>query len=430
MASNNSKKLFGNRGFSLIELSIATGIVMISLVAAGNIVNLLYSSNSHLDSLSKQNIVKGNIVGQLVTESNWKATFSDKTNQQNNKMDCLYNHTDCSGVIAPQTFRLLDSKLNVLYNGAATDGTTPNGYTATGATCANFGAPNDACPYHYDLTWQPVCNAGACIDPLVKIHGNFNVNFASQVAGRPNSKNYLPMNFDVVMNMKPRANLYAYPITFYVNWNQNPGPVYAPFTFSIPHSPIANAEGAITLLSATKGDPGAAVVQTGNTIRYTPKPNFYGIDFVEYKFQDEIGNQGTGRVWMKVVTPFTWVGDGSDKKASSKANWCGTVSSDGQCMHDMDPTVGFPHLVFNNNCNVCSQIELDIPRMDGLEIMSSFHGTISQTTDVLIETQPAGWGLMTPLNASYHHQGFYQSGGTFDTNGFNPTNQTNYPINN
>ncbi len=406
---------------------------MISLVAAGNIVNLIYSSNSHMDSLSKQNIVKGNFIGELVTESNWKATYADQTNMNINKMDCLYNHTDCSALIgAPQVFRIIDSKLNVAYDGSATGGPT-NGFTATGGNCSTYGKASDACPYHYDLTWEPICQAGSCIDPLVKIHAKFSVNFASQVAGRPNSTNYLPMNFDLIMNMKPRANLYAYPITFYVNWNAAPGP-YTPFSFSIPHSPIANAEGAVVLTKVTKGDPAAVVTMSGNTISYTPKLNFYGMDFMEYEFRDEIGNTGKGRVWMKVVTPFTWVGDGTDKRASSKANWCGNVSSDGQCMHDLDPSSPvstsagwiYPHLVFNSNCNVCSNIELDLPQIDALEISSSFHGKVTQTANVMIESKSAGWMNPNPYNTNYAHQGFYQAAGTFDTNGNNLSLQTDF----
>jgi hypothetical protein len=345
MKSDKFKKILETRGFSLVELSIAIGIVMVSLVAAGNIVTLIYSSNSHLNSMSKQTIVKGNFIGQLMTESNWKSTYSDARNMDvtYGKMDCLYNHSDCSALVgAPATFRVVDSKLKVAYDPTATDGVTPNGFTPSGSTCTSFGSASDTCPYHYDLTWEPICTAGltTCIDPLIKIHGKFHVNFASVEAGHSNSLDFMPMNFDLIMNMKPRTNLYAYPVTFYVNWNIDPGP-YTPFNFSIPYGPIANAEGAITLDKVTVGIAGSLATMSGNAITYTPLKSYYGMDFIDYDFHDSIGNKGRGRAWMKVVTPFTWVGDGSDKKASSKENWCGNVTSDGVCMHDLDPTAPY-----------------------------------------------------------------------------------------
>ncbi len=425
---NSIFKIFINiRGFSLIELSVATGIVMVSLVAAGNIVNLIYNSNSHLDSLSKQNLVKSNFIGQIITESNWKATYSDPTNMAANSMQCLYDHTDCSAMVGQsQSFHLLDSKLNVIYHPMSpSTGNLPNGFTATGSSCTSFGAAaTDACPYHYDLTWTPICNVGTCIDPLVKIHGQFHVNFASQVAGRPNSKDYLPMNFDVILNMKPRANLYAYPVTFYVNWNTNPG--YTPFTFLLPHSPIANAEGAITLTKVTKGNPASLVpVPVGNTVSYTPPLNFYGMDFIDYEFKDEIGNKGKGRVWMKVVTPFTWVGDGGDHLTSNSLNWCGTATPAGLCSHNATPNSN-SHFVFNNVCNFCGDVIIDAQTsgtVAGFEVSARYKGGFTQNATLNITT---GVCCAGGPNDGYAHQGFYLGNGSYNTSGFDLNVRMNF----
>ncbi len=497
------KQLFSRGGFSLVELSVATGIVMISLVAAGNIVQLIYQSSAHLDSLVKQNNLKGIFISQILNESNWFSTYADPVNMStsNAKMACLYNHTDCSALVGVQTqFRVVNANLNVIYdattsnnnsggggggggggsgggsgvgggnnqgnggdngnhygeinngngngnggngngnggngNGNGSNGggggnsqsSTPNGFNPLGSTCTGYGAVSDTCPYQYVLTWTPLCKAGAkCVDPLVKVQGVFNINFASQHTDQPNTSNYVPMQFSLIMSMKMQNTLYAIPPVLMANWRQT-GQNYQAIQIQLPNS--SNAVGSITLVSASQtGYAGGTVTTSGNTINYTPPTNFYGLDFLDYKFKDSIGNQGTNRVWIKIMTPFTWTGDGTNSNASNAVNWCGNVSN-GSCSHNANPASNssnsLPHLVFNQNCTRCSSVNLDISNLDGIEIYSSFPGVIAQSQDLQITTNAASWGGTTAMQPNFKHQGYYQAGGTFRTGQYNMTNTSLY----
>ncbi len=96
----------------------------------------------------------------------WQNTVNDA---QNTSLTCLRNATSCAG--AGGSFRLWNAATvpAVYYDPAGAS----NGFGPTGAPCTTFDSlkGNDACPFHFSLSWTAICPLPGCSPPQVQISG-------------------------------------------------------------------------------------------------------------------------------------------------------------------------------------------------------------------------------------------------------------------
>lgn len=152
------------KGFSLIEMSMAT---LLSAIVTASAATLIVNSvqNTARASLVTQFIqIRQSILATLADDASWDQMISN-----NPGMACLKNGTSCQAGGTPitnQRFSLYD------FNGIKVgDGDDPlSGYRANGSRCrAADNSGDDECPIHFDTYWSAVCPPGPCINPDVSI---------------------------------------------------------------------------------------------------------------------------------------------------------------------------------------------------------------------------------------------------------------------
>jgi prepilin-type N-terminal cleavage/methylation domain-containing protein len=166
------------RGFSLLELLVALGVLSVVVFAIADL-NLSLRKQQITTTYSTQlDVLKRNIVAVVNNENSWLKTIaagSPTGLYPQSNMGCLADGTTpCTvdgtpggALIQNQPLALLDAAGNVVF-----DSTQPNsGFTLQGLPCSNFSMTgNDDCPLRFQLNWSAVCSP-PCTNPLVKVNG-------------------------------------------------------------------------------------------------------------------------------------------------------------------------------------------------------------------------------------------------------------------
>lgn len=156
------------RGFSLMELIIASAIYGVVVLGVGFAINQIVNLKIEAESLNEIHEFRSHIFSTVDDPVAWSNTVV--ANQSSAAMLCLLNGTSCApgGVpITDRPFRLLNQSGGEVY-----DSIDPTrGFTGKGTPCTNFSltAGDASCPFRFDLRWSAVCDPANCINPQIKI---------------------------------------------------------------------------------------------------------------------------------------------------------------------------------------------------------------------------------------------------------------------
>lgn len=151
----------------------------------------LFKHQSRNNNIMSLMTLKTSIESLLADPAIWQASINHNLNNMPS-MNCLRQGTDCTAQAAPS--------VNPIYGIAATNGSvlfnfTPpgKGFDTRGKPCTTFSETgNDACPFTYNLRWEPRCigGVGGCRNPTVRIIGTLKYRPKTQTLGPLNPKNY------------------------------------------------------------------------------------------------------------------------------------------------------------------------------------------------------------------------------------------------
>lgn len=162
--------LHNKKGFSLAEMGIALGI--------GSIILLTVTTANHwLNGMSKssgRSLVAATIQSEMMNTvrntSTWQETMNHSSNAS--QLGCLLDdNLSCKGKGGKISLRTHNGE-PFLEKYDSLDIT--HGFTEEGIPCKGFIATgNDACPFHVDVFWKPICNSDECLKPMAEIKLQF-----------------------------------------------------------------------------------------------------------------------------------------------------------------------------------------------------------------------------------------------------------------
>ena len=398
------------KGMTLVEVMLASFVIMVSVLGASTIGNLIYSTSSVLTSSNARDGVRSEINRNLTNNSVWRSTYMDINNTS---MTCLRDRTDCSGVsaMANRSFRIVKFGGEVIYDPSANGGLAGfnrQGVKCNAATDGLFDATNGnyKCPLRYDLSWRPLCPpSGVCIDPIVEISASVSVKSTANDKmytidydlTDPNNR----LNFKMLLPMPQSAPPIARTDSFIINRGETP-------LFDVLANDFVEEGYTLTLVSVTSTNGWVSI--SGNKIQYSPDPIYYGTDSLRYVVQDNSGKKSTGYVFVKIMTPYTWTGLAGNTDITNPQNWCGTVIN-GVCQGRS--LVAKADLIFNENCTNCNAKINSSLTVSSLRMTKGFTGTIEQNANLNAIT--SGAARSSEDIAPYGYT-FMQEAGTYKIN--------------
>ncbi|GEM_PF-5351618 len=402
-----------NKGLSLIEIIFAVFISGVAILTLNIFATQMDMENKKLSDSSTAIRKNYDFLELMNNPTIWKATVLDISNY--NYFSCklgilphpnFFGKLDCSKM--DNKFRIIssDGSSTIIYdqNERNADGQLV-GFTTEGVKCYGFDAVNgsDTCPTHYEITWDlPCVKAGNCKEPSVKVSVKQITKYLTKKALDSERDFNLNINLPQSSDIVPRDTSLMVGI--------NSGEQTLDILKSDYSSDLFNLR-----LKTVESSSGATVEIKGNKISYKPKANFYGLDKVSYTVEQNLFDKLTksdGVLWVKVMTPYTWTGDGPAEEVSAsgkkwysiynKMNWCGEVVNN-KCTHfNPDPkkvndlltleNLKQASLVFNEtcvNCNVLMKALMGNNQiiLNGIEIGASFPGEIKQIDNISIEVR-------------------------------------------
>lgn len=186
------KKTLCNKGFSLVEIMISFGIIVVLLLAGNTLINLTSQQKGNFESYG----ALFNLKNQLLNYLNNKQAMLN-TVSSNATMLCLKDITNCTPGV-DKDVDVFDSAPNLADSQAVTvfKQTPGNGFTPKGVTCSTY--PSQECPFRYVVRWRPQCgtDASRCRAPNYLIKAKFRV--ASVYKGPPINPDFF--SFEVSRN--------------------------------------------------------------------------------------------------------------------------------------------------------------------------------------------------------------------------------------
>jgi hypothetical protein len=368
----------------------------------------------------------------------WKATVLDVKNYS--YFSCklgITPHPDAGVVDCAQ----IDNKFKIINNDNGSivyDQTEKDaadklvGFTAEGTKCFGFDAVNgnDNCPTHYQVTWDlPCLRVANCKEPMAVVAIKQITRYSTKTGLNSDKVYSLNVNLPQAVEIAPRDS------TYMVNINDPNVTLdvlktdYAVDTFNLKIKTVSSSVN-------------STVSIVDNKIVYAPKANYYGVDKIYYTVEQNLFDKVTkadGVIWVKVMTPFTWVGDGQVVDTNSftgrkwyslfdKMNWCGQVvnnkcnhfnaNPDNQTNWLSDSELKNASLVFNemcSNCHVLFKIPSGHPQtvitLNAMEVTENFAGELKQVDHLKLLTVRNSYNRNANEPALLYS--FWLKGGTF-----------------
>jgi type II secretory pathway pseudopilin PulG len=153
-------------GFTLVEIMIALGLLMVVSLGIAEMMNQLTRSNLRSNLINTAQSVRQNVSEALRNTEAWKYTFVDP---KNGSIKCICS--TCSAFVGSvhALTVIRGPGNNVLYDGSdLTSGFSPNG-----ARCTGF--PSTSCPLRMDVVWTVSCAAPCTLSetPMFNVQGVF-----------------------------------------------------------------------------------------------------------------------------------------------------------------------------------------------------------------------------------------------------------------
>lgn len=403
-------------GVTLVELTIAVSISLVSVMAIGSVANYV-ETNRRVGMRDSARLEKKiELINAISNPRVWLATTNDADNLE--YLKCVMSGGACEAL--PKGLKLRRPNGETLYDHTLTQGGETVGISPDGSQCYGFNLVdgNDACPARYLLTWNISCPAaGPCAAPSIRVNGEYQ--YKPKTIREPIQASRYSFNFDI--NLPEVSPLYAFQDELILAVNQAPATIDVLKNDSVMSSKTAYVK------SISSPSMGTATYVDGK-ITYQPNPGAYGMERIDYVIEEMRFGQlvaTTGVLWIRVMTPYTWVGDGSTPSILDANNWCGSVV-DGKCAHDLgsggvlsNAHLSTAALVFNENCNSCV-VDLEAPvdgggtlTLNSIELGVQFPGVVYQKSNVRIHNRRlAATGTKQPSDPSLTGM-FSQKGGTF-----------------
>lgn len=150
-----------SKGFTLVEVMVAGGIVATSLAAAMGVIQYSYQFKKSIQTADRIEQHRERIMNSINSTQGWIRTIDA------NSIACLQAG---NGGCASST---LLQEISVL------DGSTA-GKRLSGLSSQNLGQSDrleecnylqEDCPFRYLIRWIPLCDTAACLNPLIRISG-------------------------------------------------------------------------------------------------------------------------------------------------------------------------------------------------------------------------------------------------------------------
>lgn len=360
--------LKNSKGFSLIEALLASGILCVGVASMAMFVDVFNKSNKQLNERDVVEAKKQEIISLILDRSNWAYTV---TNTTNTSFDCIRQKTDCSGLVgANSTFKVYNSKAALLLD------TTPStfGFNTSRKDCNTFNAsnPKPDCPYRYALTWEPICpSSGTCLKPRIKVFGTFYADL--------NTMNSLSTTKSLSFILTPPIETLEPPLAFNDTYYFLKNSAAADLNVIDNDKSTLGQNLQVSLMGAQSKVALANITTNGTTINYTPVANFTGLDSFQYQITQPDGSYDIATVWIKVMTPYTWTGEGPDSNWSTAANWCGSVKADHS---GCDGATNQPNTtdtaILDNTSKRSSANITSAINVAGIQLNTGYGGTLTQ----------------------------------------------------
>lgn len=432
------------KGFGAIEVIFAIFISTIAILTLNIFITQMNMENKKLSDSSNLARKNYDFLELMNNPTMWKATVLQADNYTyfacklglNHHPDIDTTKVNCAEI--GNGFKLVNADNNaVMYDQAEVDNLgRAVGFTPEGVKCFGFddNLGSDECPTHYNISWTLPClqiSAANCKEPMAKVVVKQVSKYRTKTALNSTKEFSLNVNLPRSVEIAPRDSSYM----ININSQQMEFDVlktdYAVDTFNLK-------------IKTANSSAGSVVSIQNNKIVYTPKPNFYGIDKVYYTVEQSMFDKvskADGVMWVKVMTPYTWVGEGpiaetnqsTGKKWYSlyhKKNWCGTVV-DGKCTYFnanpnnpndslSDGEMRQASLVFNELCKNCSVLVKGLPTgaaggpvvtVNSIEMADTFPGELKQVDNISLYIQRNSYNRLT--SDPDMKFAFWQRGGTF-----------------
>lgn len=154
----NSK--LNRKGFTLVEVMVAGGIVATSLAAAMGVIQYSYQFKKSIQTADRIEQYRERIMNSINSTQGWIRTIDA------NGITCLQaGNGGCAGVPLQE--------ISVLDGGSA-------GKRLSGLSSQNLGQSDQLeecnylqadCPFRFIIRWIPSCDTAACLNPLIRISG-------------------------------------------------------------------------------------------------------------------------------------------------------------------------------------------------------------------------------------------------------------------
>jgi prepilin-type N-terminal cleavage/methylation domain-containing protein len=168
-------KAKGARGFTLIEALVSIVILGISIVLSLSILNIIQLMAYKSVHYTNYSIARSDVLSLLWDDQTWLAVVNGAKNPNmacwKNQDSIVENNRDCIGKSG--TLAIYDIKGNLLYDFS----NTSLGFNNKGKPCTTYSTitPDPECPMRLNLQWEAVCSASPCINPLIRVIGQFEV---------------------------------------------------------------------------------------------------------------------------------------------------------------------------------------------------------------------------------------------------------------
>jgi hypothetical protein len=152
-------RLTSRSGFSLTEIVVATGVVMFVILGIVAIESNLSRTLSKARSLDWLHQVRTETWRTVKNNAAWANTLVAPENAST--LSCVINKTPCNGAGGLLALKTQDnSTLAFLFGPDTPPG---RGLTMAGEKCDTFDpAGNPACPFRFQVRWDPVCIDPTC----------------------------------------------------------------------------------------------------------------------------------------------------------------------------------------------------------------------------------------------------------------------------
>lgn len=160
---------FNRRGFTLVEVLMAAGIITALVAAGASVIKTASEIKKKTDTYDALTNYRTDLIATLRSSDAIAQTATYSANTNALCLKTLQNCGSASTASAPLTI------LDATGANKKTDMTTASfGFNIEGQTCTSF--PSTSCPFRYETYWYSVCAGGAtCITPQIKSTGTLQV---------------------------------------------------------------------------------------------------------------------------------------------------------------------------------------------------------------------------------------------------------------